>query len=598
MILSSLVAYYEQMQRDHPGQIARPGWCTRNVGFIAEISPEGELLNIVPSEQKKGWERLVPAQVKRSSGVAANFLCDTPTRMMGIDVKGNPKRALECFKAAKTLHHEVLNEVDSPAARAILAYFNRWDPETAATNPVVLQAGDAFLGGAQLTFSLVQGGRSIEIQNDLAVQAAWDNRIVVDQEDGLPPTRCLVTGDIAPAARLHPTIKGVRDAQAMGVSLVSFNARSFESYGHDGEQGRNAPVSEKAAQAYGAALNYLLSSPKHHMYMGDTTIVYWAGRDDEKNSEAFSLSLYGGLFSKQQVDMQETTQNELSALMEALTRGRPLPVDIDMDAPFYVLGISPNAARLSVRFFLQDSLGTFLKNIAAHYERLSLAHAPFEPTFLFPRQLLKEVENPNAKNPAASRILTASLMRSILENTRYPEALYTHALLRTRSTQDNKERKTHKNEYSRMAIIKAYLIKNCGYSKEDITVSLNVERTDTAYLLGRAFAILEQIQQQANDVVTIVNRYQNAACSTPAVAFPTLLKLSTAHLAKIQRKNPGLARYLNNQLSTILDSIDTFPNRLDTKAQGDFLLGRYHQNAKRFEKKNDTALDTADAVEE
>lgn len=588
MILSALVDYYEQMQRDYPGKIARPGWCTRNVGFVAEISPNGELLNIVSSDEKRGWERLVPEQVKRASGVAANFLCDTPTYMMGIDTKGKPERALKCFEAARALHHQVLDGVDSAQTRALLAYFDRWDPETAASNPHVIRAGEAFLGGGQLTFSVVQSGITYEVQNDPAVQSAWDNRATEGASDEAnPPMRCLVTGKTAPVARLHPVIKGVYGAQSMGASLVGFNARSFESYGHEEEQGRNAPVSEQAARAYGAALNYLLASPNHHTRIGDTTVVYWAGRNDEKNSELFSFTLCGAMSD----GGQEGAQNELNALVKAISQGKPLPADIDVDAPFYVLGIAPNAARLVVRFFLRDSLEAFLKNIAAHYERIAIAHAPYEPEFLFPWQLLKEVENPSSKNQAAASVLNAGLMRSILQNTRYPEALYTNALLRTRSTQDNTDRGTHKNTRGRAAIIKAYLIKNCGYSEEEVTVNLNDKRNEDAYKLGRAFAIMEQIQQRANGYVTIVNRYQNAACATPGVVFPTLLKLSTAHLAKIQRREPGLAFYLEGELNALLKDVETFPSRLDTKSQGDFFLGRYHQNAKRFESKKDAPTD-------
>ncbi len=591
MILSALVDYYEQMQRDYPGKIARPGWCTRNVGFVAEISPNGELLNIVSSDEKRGWERLVPEQVKRASGVAANFLCDTPTYMMGIDTKGKPERALKCFEAARVLHHQVLDGVDSAQARALLAYFDRWDPETAASNPHVIRAGEAFLGGGQLTFSVVQSGITCEVQNDPAVQSAWDNRATEGASDEAnPPMRCLVTGKTAPVARLHPVIKGVYGAQSMGASLVGFNARSFESYGHEEEQGRNAPVSEQAARAYGAALNYLLASPNHHTRIGDTTVVYWAGRNDEKNSELFSFTLCGAMSD----GGQEGAQNELNALVKAISQGKPLPADIDVDAPFYVLGIAPNAARLVVRFFLRDSLEAFLKNIAAHYERIAIAHAPYEPEFLFPWQLLKEVENPSSKNQAAASVLNAGLMRSILQNTRYPEALYTNALLRTRSTQDNTDRGTHKNTRGRAAIIKAYLIKNCGYSEEEVTVGPIDERDKEAYALGRAFAIMEQIQQRANGYVTIVNRYQNAACATPAVVFPTLLNLSKAHLAKIQKREPGLAGYFKNELRELMGSIDMpFPKRLDTIRQGDFLLGYYHQSAGRF-KNNDATTPSTD----
>lgn len=233
-----------------------------------------------------------------------------------------------------------------------------------------------------------------------------------------------------------------------------------------------------------------------------------------------------------------------------------------------------------------------LEHVQEHYARLTITHAPYQPNYPAPYWLLRAVENKNAKKPVVTSVLSAGLMRAILEGARYPEALFQNALLRIRAT--------HEVTYERAAIIKAYLLRNQGFSEREATVTVNEERNETAYALGRAFAVLEQIQERANGSSNIASRYVDSASSTPAVVFPTLLRLAQAHLTKIERDAPGLARYFSQQLSDMLskERVYVFPRRLTLIEQGDFFLGYYQQAKKRYEKKtSDSAEDPIEAAE-
>lgn len=227
MILQALADYYEQLSREHPERIARPGWCSRQVAFMLELSPDGELVNVIPAEEKRGWTREVPEQAKRTVGVTANLLCDNATYLLGLDAKGKPERARRCFDDARRKHLELLADVDSPVATAIRSYFETWNVEEASEHPRVVDAGEGLLAGGNLVF-FVQGCEALA---DRDICAAWDRRCERSGKDEEVMT-CLVTGEKAPIARLHPAIKGVMGAQSMGASLVGFNARAFESYGH------------------------------------------------------------------------------------------------------------------------------------------------------------------------------------------------------------------------------------------------------------------------------------------------------------------------------------------------------------------------------
>ena len=602
MILTALVNYYEQLRREHPDEVPEQGWSRVKVTHLLVLSKEGELLNIIPAPDKDGWMKRVPERVKRSSGIAPNLLADTSSYLLGIDNKGKPERAKRCFGAAKQVHLEAFAQVSSAAGVALCAFFETWDPETACSNEVVAQESDGLLAGGNLSFVL-DGAEMHDIADDEEVARAYANLSEAGGEE-CAVMRCLATGERAPIARLHPAVKGVPGAQAVA-SLVGFNNPAFESYGHDGEQGFNAPVSVGAAFAYTAALNYLIKSPQHHVRIGDTTVVYWAERGDATNSALMSL-LLGARVEGLSLRMADGTQDaELDGILGALSAGKvPNVQGLDRSAPFHVLGIDPNAARISVRFYERNTFGVMLDNVMRHCQRLSIVHAPWQREYLSPYWIVQAAENPKARNPVVSSELGGALLRSILTNTRYPESLYANIMLRLRATQDDEETHTVKVSYERAAFIKAYLIRNAEIYEEGTMETVNAERDEIAYVLGRVFWVLEDTQHVANSDInaTISDKYFDTACTTPALVFPMLLSLSKKHLRKVKRDKPGLAYNLEAKQEALLACIESFPKSLSNTAQGDFVLGYYHQkNAdiqERARKKQEQEADEAVASAE
>ena len=565
MILQALVERYEDLAAK--GKISRPGWGPAKVSYALSLSREGELMDVAP--QGEGERRAtVPEPVKRSSGVAANFLCDTSSYLLGIDNKDKPARTKECFQAAADLHQRILGQVDSPVATAILRFFERWAIEGGEEHPALEKELEAVKIGGNLLFR-VDG---VFAQEDPEIAAAW--QAIYDTKEG-ETAICLVKGREAHIARLHPSIKGVRGAQSSGATLVGFNSDSLCSY--EKTQGENAPTGEYAAFAYGTALNALLADREHTQQLGDTTLVFWAKGGEEVYQDLFS-AMFGGRDNK-------ITDSNLKSAMKSLANGQTTQwadVEIFPETPFYILGLAPNAARLSVRFFLRDSFGTFARRIWEHQQRLEIVRPAYDtrPELSF-WQLLQETVNQNAREKKASPVLEGELVRAVLTGGRYPATLLNGVMLRIRA-----ERELTRG---RAAIIKAYYLKNehKDCPKEVLTVELN-ESKHRAYLLGRAFSVLEAIQQAANPGIntTIKDKYFNSASATPATIFPIIIKLAQHHLRKL---DTGLRIHYEKELTAILGDLKAveFPKRLTLPGQGAFQLGYYHQTQKRYEKKKE-----------
>lgn len=591
-MLEELVKYYEHLRETDPDVVPAPGWSSARVVAFLDLDQQGNLVGVIPAEDAKGVVCRVPRQVERSSGVAANLLCDKSDYLLGVG-SGKPSRMIECFQAARDLHAEVLASCESPDVRAVVSFFQSWNPEAASTHPVVAANEELLLSGKNLAFCV----NEYEVLNDAGVQAFVDNR-AFDQAEGEVMTS-LVSGERKPAARLHPKIKGIPGAQSSGAVLVGFNAPSFTSYGRDDDQGLNAPVGDYEAFAYAAALNYLIADSGHHVRIGDTTIVYWALRDDELCSPLFSQVIdFGAPWNLSNEGAAgrglEDPDHTLDAIFQSVRKGRAIG-NAEVDAPFCVLGLSPNNARVSVRLFLKSTFGDIIANLEKHYQRLQIAHYANDTKYLSPWRLVRDVSNPNTKNAAEVDILVGSLMRSILTNGRYPESLFQQAILRIRATQDNDEKKTRKINYGRAAITKAYLIRNCGISEKELTVELNEGWTNVPYCLGRLFSLMERLQTESARLdgrtvnSTIVDRYFNSACATPGVVFPVIEKLGMSHLSKLQKHGRGgrEAQLYGHLIETISAQAENYPARLTIEEQGNFISGYWCQRQAWF-KKSDT----------
>ncbi len=576
MILQALTRYYEDLRSR--GEIAAPGWAPAKISFALCLNGNGELTQVVPTmeEAVKGRKTVLqpqafslPAAVKRTAGVAANFLWDNSAYLLGIDQKGKPARSHECFAAAAKLHHAVLDGVDSPAARAILTFFDTWEPEHAAEHPVLAGQLDEVTAGGNLLFR-VDGCYP---QKEAAICEAWRSYRDGGDEDAVR-MQCLVTGREDEITAVHPSIKGVRDAQSSGAALVSFNAPAFCSYGR--EQNFNAPVGKYAAFAYTAALNHLLADKNNVQLIGNTTLVCWAEGADAAYPDFFSAVMSGGSY-------EGLSDNDLRAALKRIAGGQPCDdLGVDPARPFYILGLAPNAARLSVRFFLRDSFRKLMENVNAHYERLEIVRPAYEKFNYLPLwAMLRETVNLNSRDKSPSPAMAGAAARAVFSGTRYPASLLEATMLRIRA-----ERSI---TWGRAAIIKAYYLKNPHEDcpEEVLTVSLNEASTNPAYTLGRLFSVYEAVQQAANPGInaTIKDKYFNSAAAMPASIFPVLNNLYQKHLRKL---DAGQRVYYDKQVMALKGMLgESYPARMTLAQQGAFDLGYYHQTQKRYTKKEE-----------
>ena len=581
MILQALTRYYEDLLAQ--GKIDAPGWAPAKISFALYLDENGGLTQVVPTMEDvtKGKKTVqqpqsmaLPAAVKRTVGIAANFLWDNSSYLLGIDQKGRPERSRNCFAAAAKLHQAVLDGVDSPVAHSILAFFDNWKPENAAEHPALAGQLDEVISGGNLLFRAA----GIYPQEDAAIREAWQRYRESGGTDAVR-MQCLVTGREDEITAVHPSVKGVRDAQSSGAALVSFNAPAFCSYGH--EQSFNAPVGKYAAFAYTAALNHLLDDKENVQTIGDTTVVCWAeGAEDIYQTFGVAALFSGG--------KEGLSDDDLRAALKRLANGLPCDdLGIDPNRPFYILGLAPNAARLSVRFFLRDSFGALMKNVNDHYERMEIVRPSYEKfTYLPLWALLRETVNLNSRDKAPSPIMAGATARAIFSGGRYPASLLEATMLRIRAECHITERHI---TWGRAAIIKAYYLKNPHEDcpKEVLTVSLNEASTNTAYTLGRLFSVYEAVQQTANPGInaTIKDKYFNSAAAMPASIFPVLNNLYQKHLRKLEG---GQRVYYDKQVMALKGILgESYPARMTLAQQGAFDLGYYHQTQKRFTKKEE-----------
>lgn len=575
MILQALMEYYENLAKQ--GKLPRQGWCQAKVSYGINLSKNGDIKNIfyLKEEKTRGTKKvwlpktlIVPLMVTRSSGKVSNFLCDNSKFLLGIDTYGTDKGMLERFQAAKEKHLNLLENASGEMAQAICAFFHKWNPEKAKENPGVMEKWEDITDGGNLIFCMNEK----YAQDDDEIRKIWDNdnKEKVSDAEGI----CLVTGERTEISRTHRNIKGVPGAQSSGATLVSFNEPAFKSYGK--EQSYNAPVGKYAEFAYTSALNYLLSQRKYTFSIGDSMIVYWAEAAKQEYQDALLALL----------NPAKDNQEEIHNIFENLRNNRLVVVDdieLNPSQKFYILCLAPNAARLSVRFFYQNSFGNIMKNLAQHYERMKIVSPSWvDYEYLGIDDMLKATVNLNSRDKKPVSNMAAMVLSAILQDARYPASLYTDTLIRIRSEQG-------RVTWERAAIIKAYMIKNYKNMEGDTYMGLNEACTDTAYVLGRLFSVLEAIQMDANPGIksTIRDRYFNSACATPASVFPVLIKLKNSHIKKLEREKESSKIYYEKLLTEIMNKLEIYPKRLSLEEQGKFILGYYHQVQKKYEKREE-----------
>ncbi|HNF09303.1 MAG TPA: type I-C CRISPR-associated protein Cas8c/Csd1 [Pseudomonadales bacterium] len=574
MILHALADYYRRKQADpDPAQrLPAYGFEEKEIPFILEIDSEGRLVQILDTRSGEGKKKtaqrfLVPKAVKKTSGVAANLLWDTAEYVLGIDTRGKPERVAEQHAAFRARIDALPDAVKAdPGVAAVLKFLDRIDFDVLAACPAWEEIKTT---NPLLSFRL-HGDAELICQRPAVTVLAGD-----EPEDEATVI-CLVSGEQAAPERLHAAIKGVWGAQSSGANIVSFNLDAFNSYGK--AQGANAPVGKAAAFAYTTALNHLLAKgSSQRLQVGDASTVFWAEAPHELETALPDL------FGESPKDDPDRGADALRALYRAVETGR-FAVGSD-DTRFYVLGLAPNAARIAVRFWETAPAIELARRIKRHFDDIAVARSPRDPEHLSLFRLLTAT----AVQGKADNIppnLGGEVMRAIVEGLPYPATLLNAAVQRCRAEQQV--------SYPRAAAIKGWLNRDARrrhLPQEEFPPMLDPDHPSAAYRLGRLFATLEKIQEEASPGLnaTIRDRYYGAASATPVAVFTTLLRLKNHHLGKL---NPGRATQMEKLIGEIMAGIEDFPRHLNLPDQGRFALGYYHQRQSFFTKRAAEATET------
>jgi len=575
--LAALARYYDRLAEQ--GEVPPFGYSLQNIGWCLLIGPDGtplQCISLMEGEGRKMRPRslAVPQPVKRTSGIASNFLWDKTSYVLGVTA-GEGRRTTQEHEAFKTLHREALAGTRDPGLAALLAFLDRWSPDQFVAPLFPEEMRDANL---VFRFAEERG----YLHDRPAAKALWARLAAAN---GAAEAICLVSGEAAPIARLHPAIKGVWGAQSSGASIVSFNLDAFASYGH--EQGENAPVGEPAAFAYTTALNRLLApGSRNRVQIGDASTVFWAEAEDREQAlraeDLFAAALGRPIDEKMEA-------NKIRPVLDAIAKGRPLDkIDPQLahGVRFYVLGLSPNAARLSVRFWFEDSFGVFLDRLGRHALDLALEPPPRDERPTVSRLLIETAVLRKRENVPSQ--LAGDFLRAILSGGRYPATLLSTLLMRLRADGSVTA--------LRVAMLKAIVARNRRLdaqdksrpAKEEPPVSLNLDCNDPGYLLGRLFAVYEQAQYAAlgNINASIRDKFFGAASSTPQTVAGVLQRGLIPHLAKVRKERPGQAINIEKEIAAIMERFDPtknpFPRALPPEQQALFALGYYHQRSRQF----------------
>lgn len=601
MILQALHHYYQRRQADPDPARRLPafGLEQKEIGFILEIDAGGTLKNIVDARQQLGKKRvgtsyLVPQGVKRASGIAANLLWDNAEYVLALpDTKkleaarekgGENEYLARLADMQQAFRDRIASLPDAVRAddglRGVAAFLSS-DPSGQASR--FAACADIAASNPVLSFRLIDDTELVCQRPGVAPHLTVGGDSADAEGEAEPPAEamCLVTGTVAPIKRLHAAIKGVWGAQTAGANIVSFNLDAFTSYAKS--QGANAPVSEVAAFAYTTALNSLLQRDSaQRVQVGDASTVFWAQKPDPIEDEL--ADIFGG------DDDPDAHTEQVKALFAAVRSG-----GFDGgrgENEFFVLGLAPNAARIAVRFWHAAPLRDVARRVTCWFDDLDIARGNNDPPYPSLFRLLTAVAVQGKADNIPPR-LGGDLVRSIFTDAPYPATWLNAAVQRCRA-----ERQV---TYLRAAIIKACLLRadrarnNTDEPQPgELRPMLDTANPSAAYRLGRLFATLEKIQEEASPGLnaTIRERYYGAASSTPVAVFTTLLRLKNHHLAKLGSK--GRVVTLERLLGEIMGGIDEFPAHLSLPDQGRFAIGYYHQRQDFFTKRE--AADALDAA--
>ena len=567
-ILAALVKAYDRLPDAAPY-----GYSAEKVGFLISLDADGAVAHVIDLREGEGRKKTaplmyVPQGAKRTAGIAPNFLWDKTAYVLGV-TSGEGKRTADEHAAFVKRHRDALADVSDPGLAALAAFLARWTPDQ-FLSPVWPDD----MKDQNIAFAYEPDRRTLgALHNRPAARSLWQ-RLAAEGERSA--AICLVSGEAGPVARLHPAVKGVWGAQSSGASIVSFNLDAFTSYGH--EQGDNAPISEAAAFAYTTALNRFLERDSgHRIQIGDASTVFWADASDatlSAEAEAMFAAMLDPSAALPEAVNEASEAAKIGAKLDMIRQGRPLAEinpALEANVRFHVLALAPNAARLSIRFYLDDDFGAIAANYRRYVDDMRIAPPPRDAQPALWKYLAETAVLGKRENVPPN--LAGEWLRSILNGTRYPQTLLATVLMRLRADGDVSA--------LRVSMLKAVLIRNLN---REAPVALDSDNRDKGYLLGRLFAVYEHIQSAALGAkvnATVKDKFYASASAQPRKVFALLERGSANHLAKVGKGSPGRKINLEKRVGSIMDLMspaeEPFPAALGAEQQALFGLGYYHQ---------------------
>lgn len=594
MILQTLTAHYRRLKNDPGSNMPSFGYSREKIGWAIELDNQGRVkqwLDLRDNSAKKKYSQVLTVPLVRQGKRAGknpppNFLWDKSDFVLGVD--NEQENVQEYFNLFKNYHLKYRKKCTDVGFLAVCSFLESWKPENFQT----IQLKDE-IAGQNIVFRLAGEQRFVHERED--VRKLIDELLKEEVQDSVV-AQCLLTGEVVPVARLHGAVKGImkpKSVKSMKAehTLVGFNLDSFTSYNK--EQNFNAPVSKQAAFEYVTALNFLLRfESRQKLLLGDTTMVFWAEKparmeqslfyffnppeekeDDEENSQ-----------KQENLVIDKELSQKINVFLQAVREGVFSEFETEKDTRFFILGLAPNAARLSVRFWYESTVEELAQRLHRHFKQAQIeTQYADEPPFPAFWKLLAETAV-QRKSENVSPLLGGALMRSVLTGAKYPESLLSACIGRIRAEAGAKDKNGNPMNainYRRMSMIKACIVRN--HNKE-VPMSLDKTKKDVPYLLGRLFAIFEKAQEDAAGGKlnsTIKDRYFSSASATPRSIFPILIRLNQHHVSKGEHGG-----YYSKLIGEVMEDIppDNLPTHLPLEDQGLFAIGYYHQRNDFFKK--------------
>ena len=566
MILKALYDYYKRCDN-----LPAKGMEEKEIGFLIVLSPDGQFLRFEDCRIGKDHARiyLVKKHVGRSSAAVANYLYDNSAYVLGYSEKGNGKEQLylDTFKAKVESIADTFPENRDVTAIRTFYHNSREKILDLVSKDILWEDIKKNLSKKYSTFSF-------RIEGDVKIVAEKRELLQLEEcnDTAEADDICLVSGKHGPSVETT-TATMIPGSQAIA-KLVSFQVNSgYDSYGKT--KCKNAPISEEAEFAYTTALNSMLQKGSRNKFMlGTRTFVFWASNNNEASMET-EESLFDLLgFSEEANDDPNAKIMKVRKVFESIYSGT---MKTGLDDKFYILGLAPNSARIAVVYWSETTLKDFAEKILNHFRDMEIQDTRKDKKpYMGIREIISSVTL-GGKMSDATPNLPEAVVKSIFQSLPYPQTLYSACIRRIRAEQ--------KLTITRAAIIKAYLNRQRNNNKK-IDIMLDKDNNNQGYLCGRLFAVLDKIQEDANNISSIRERYMNAASATPSAVFATILNLSVHHSEKLDE---GRRIYFEKIKQEILDKVSAngFPTHLDLQDQGRFFVGYYHQRQDFFTSKKE-----------